>query len=143
MVESSQMKFSFSTKKEIDPKKLNELFNSIGWKHRTPAVWRRCLKSSSFVISAWEDESLVGLGRILEDGVMCMFYDLGVLPKYQNKGVGTKLMETLINRVKDKKYTSIGLFTWDKNPPLKKYYKRFGFEEVNTGMELVKYMHRD
>ena len=50
-------------------------------------------------------------------------------------------MERLVKEVKNKKYTSIGLFASKENITfLSKFYKKFGFEKVNTGMELKKYM---
>ena len=48
-------------------------------------------------------------------------------------------METLINKVKDKRYASIGLFAWDGNPVNEPFYESLGFERT-SGMELVKYM---
>ena len=86
---------------------------------------------------------LIGFGRILEDGVMCMFYDIGVHPDYQRGGVGKKIMEYLIDKVKDKRYVSIGLFAWEENPANIPFYENFGFEKVGTGMELVKFMKRE
>lgn len=137
------MTIEFKTTKDIDPQQLNNLFTSIGWKGRSPKIWKSVLDKSSFVVSAWKENELIGFGRILEDGVMCMFYDIGVLPGHHGEGIGTKIMEMLIEQVKDKNYASIGLFMWDKNMGIKKFYEKFGFEEVATGMELVKYMKRE
>lgn len=105
--------------------------------------WREVLSKSSFVYSVWDDNKLLGFGRILEDGIMCMFYDIGIHPDYQDLGIGTKIMETLIDQVKDKNYASIGLFVWEENPKAIQFYEKFGFKKVNTGMELVKYMERE
>ena len=92
----------------------------------------------------WDEKTLIGFGRIMEDGVMCMFYDIGVHPAYQRQKIGTKIMNTLLAQVKDKKYASIGLFAWEENKDANMlFYKKFGFEQVNTGMELVKYMKRE
>ena len=79
----------------------------------------------------------------MEDGTMCMFYDIGIHPDHQKKGIGTRLMQILIDQVKDKQYTSIGLFAWEQNPGNIRFYKKFGFKRASTGMELVKYMKRE
>lgn len=133
----------YSTKKEIGATQLNKLWNAIGWSSRDPNKWKNALSKSSFVISVWDAEKLIGLGRILEDGVMCMFYDIAVHPDYQRRGIGISIMNKLIDKVKDKRYVSIGLFTWEGNPANIQFYKKFGFEKVDTGMELEKYMLRE
>ena len=133
----------YSTKKEIDTTQLNKLWNAIGWSSRDLNKWKNALLKSTFVISVWDAEKLIGLGRILEDGIMCMFYDIAVHPDYQRRGIGTSIMNKLIDKVKDKRYVSIGLFTWEGNPANNQFYKKFGFEKVGTGMELVKCMQRE
>lgn len=131
------------TDKLLDPEKLNTLFSHIGWGKRTNEKWLEVLSKSSFVYSLWDEENLIGLGRIMEDGVMCMFYDIAVVPTYQGKGIGRRVMENLIDQVKDKKYASIGLFAWEENPNNIPFYEKFGFEKQTSGMELVKYMVRE
>ena len=101
--------------------------------------WKEILSKSSFVYSLFDGNKLIGFGRILEDGVMCMFYDIGVHPNYEMKGVGTRIMQKLIDKVKDKGYASIGLFAWDKNPENIQFYEKFGYK-LTKGMELIKYM---
>lgn len=129
----------YSDSKEISIEKLHGLFQAIDWK-REDLRWPKVLEKSTYVLSAYDDDALVGFGRILEDGVMCMFYDICVHPDYQGKGVGTSIMEKLIDKVKDKGYASIGLFAWKENPDNIHFYENFGFEKASGGMELKKYM---
>lgn len=129
----------YSESKDISAEKLKALFQAIGWK-RDKSKWPNVLEKSTHVICACDGDILVGFGRILEDGVMCMFYDMGVHPDYRGKGIGTRIMEMLIDKVKDKGYASIGLFAWDKNPDNISFYEKFGFEKASGGMELRKYM---
>lgn len=132
-----------SEEKDLPVKQLDALFRAIGWKPRGKERWREVLTKSSYIVSLWDKENLIGLGRILEDGIMCMFYDVGVHPNYQTKGIGTLIMKKLTNYVKNRKYASIGLFVWDKNYNAEDFYKKFGFEKVETGMELIKYMQKE
>ncbi|MBI2051781.1 GNAT family N-acetyltransferase [Candidatus Roizmanbacteria bacterium] len=138
-----QPPLKLSTSKELPADQLDGLFNAIGWNSRGAEKWKTVLEKSSYVLSVWDGERVVGMGRILEDGVMCMFYDIGVHPDYQNKGVGKQIMENLIDQVKDKEYASIGLFAWEENPANIPFYEKFGFERQTSGMELVKYMKRE
>jgi ribosomal protein S18 acetylase RimI-like enzyme len=125
---------------DVPIEKLDELFLNIGWNPRGEKRWAEVLSKSYFMYTAWNGQTLVGMGRIMEDGVMCMFYDIGVHPKYQHQGIGSKILQTLIDAVKNKKYASIGLFAWSENPISKPFYRKFGFVEKKTGMELDKYM---
>jgi len=128
----------YSDSKEISVEKLHALFQAIGWK-RDDSKWPKVLEKSTHIVCAYDDDALVGFGRILEDGVMCMFYDMGVHPDYRGKGIGTRIMEMLIDKVKDKGYASIGIFAWEKNPNNISFYRKFGFEG-SEGMELKRYM---
>ena len=132
------------TTKNIDPEKLGTLWTAIGWKLRDRKKWIEVLSKSSFVCSVWNKNNLVGFGRILEDGIMCMFYDIAVHPDFQGKHkIGPTIMKILISQVKNKKYASIGLFSWEPNEKNNlKFYERFGFKIVK-GMELIKYMERE
>ena len=117
------MKIKYSTRKNIHYEQLDDLWKAIGWKPRGKKIWQGVLSKFRFACSAWDGRFLVGFGRILEDGKMCMFYDIGVHPDYQRRGVGKQIMENLIYKVKNKGYVSIGLFTWNKNPKNINYYK--------------------
>ena len=133
------MNIEYKETLEIEPEKLDALWNAIGWKSRGPKKWREVLSKSTYMFTAWDGDNLIGTGRILEDGIMCMFYDIGVDPEYQSQGVGSKILSALINHVKDKNYASIGLFAWEENPANMSFYEKFGFEK-SSGMELKKYM---
>jgi len=136
------MKLRISDNKDLPTDQLDSLFKLIGWKPRGKQKWQKALEASSFVISVWDEKRIVGLGRILEDGVMCMFYDIGVDPRYQNKGVGKQIMEKLIDKIKDKGYASIGLFPWIENKSNIPFYEKHEFVKV-TGMELERFMKRE
>lgn len=86
-----------------------------------------------------ENDRLIAFGRILEDGIMCMFYDICVSPDYQGKGIGTLIMNHLIDKIKHHEFISIGLFVWEGNESASEFYKKFGFEK-SPAMELKKYM---
>lgn len=129
----------YSDSKDIPAEKLHALFQIIGWK-RDISKWQKVLEKSTYIVCTYDGDILVGFGRILEDGIMCMFYDIGVHPDYRGKGIGTRIMEMLIDNVRDKGYASIGLFAWKENPDNISFYEKFGFEKASEGMELKKYM---
>lgn len=142
MVEWGNMKYRESTSKKLNVKQIDYLRASVGWpKRRSDKKWREVLSKSSFVYSVWDKDKMIGMGRILEDGIMCMFYDIVVHKDYQGKGVGKMIMKKLIDQVKNKGYTSIGLFASKENIKfLLPFYKKFGFKLIKRGMECKKYM---
>jgi len=120
---------------------INNLTDAVGWGKRDVAKWEKILKKSShFAYARNNRDDLVAMGRVLEDGVMCMFYDICVHPDFQGNGLGSEVMNKLVDVVKDKGYVSIGLYAWDQNIGATEFYEKFGFEKVDTGMELKKYM---
>ncbi|MCP4355932.1 MAG: GNAT family N-acetyltransferase [Proteobacteria bacterium] len=126
----------FRTDKNIDITKLADLTEVVGWGRRNENSWESILSKSSLVITAWDDDNLVGLGRILEDSIMCMVYDVAIHPDYQGKGVGSKIMQNIASEIKNQNFHSVGLFAWDANPANIPFYEKFGFKAVNFGMKL-------
>src|SRR3989344_6781679 len=108
---------------EVDTQKLDALWKAIGWIPRGNDKWREVLSKSYFFVTAWDGAELIGTGRILDDGIMCMFYDIGVHRNFRRTGVGSKIMETLIARIRDKGYASIGLFAWEEDPANMPFYE--------------------
>ena len=63
---------------------------------RRPIADRECMegmiKHSNLVVSAWDEEKLVGIARSLTDfHYACYLSDLAVSKKYQKSGIGRKL----------------------------------------------------
>ncbi|MEI8252370.1 MAG: GNAT family N-acetyltransferase [bacterium] len=134
------MKLTESINKNLNSEQINSLRFSVGWcTKRSEEKWREILDKSSFVCSIFDKDKLVGMGRIVEDGIMCMFYDIVVHKDYQGKGVGKMIMNNLLAFTKDKKYSSVSLFADPDNKDfLIPFYNKFGFELFETGMRLKK-----
>jgi len=131
-------------KDQITFDEITQLTESVGWGkcfHQSEEKWRRVLAVSTYIAYIKDHEKLIGFGRILEDGIMCMFYDICIHPDYQGKQIGTLLMNYLIDKIKDKEYLSIGLFTWEGNPTADQFYERLGFQKVNA-MELKRHLKK-
>lgn len=120
---------------------LNALWRAIGWQERTPKQWRTCLEKSDHIVSLWLDNRIVGIGRIVTDGVFATFYDIAIHPTLQRQGYGKTLMAMLIERVKDQDLAGIHLFRWDgAGSDNQIFYKQLGFEEAAEAMALTRYM---
>ena len=125
----------------IDPEKLDRLWEAIGWKKRGSEKWEEVLSKSYFVYTAWDSDRLVGMGRLAEDGAFCGFYDIAVYPDYQRMGIGTKIMKRLIDKAKRGNYAGIHLFPDEENNPgVAEFYRKLGFKE-RKAMKLSDYMN--
>lgn len=134
------MKLIESTSKNLTGEQMNSLRLTVGWcTKRSEEKWREILDKSSFVYSVFDQDKLIGMGRIVEDGVMCMLYDIVVHKDYQGKGIGKMIMKNLLLFTEDKKFSSISLFADPNNKDiLIPFYNKFGFELFATGMRLKK-----
>lgn len=131
-------KIIYAKHKFLPTKSLDSLVASVGWDQRGEKAWNKIIRKSSLIITAWHKNDIVGLGRTLEDGTMCMIYDIVVNPEYQGQKIGTCIMNCICSEIKKKNYISVGLFAWDKNPINIKFYEKFNFKTVNFGMKLSK-----
>jgi aralkylamine N-acetyltransferase len=79
------------------------------------------------VVTVYDGESLIGAGRMLSDGICYgAIFDVGVLPDYQKKGVGKKLMQELMS---GEEHMPIHLTSTFGN---EEFYKRLGFKKHKT-----------
>lgn len=65
---------------------------------------------------------------------------LSVIPKYQGKGLGTNLLQFLIEEYVKKEQHILGLLVDDQNPNAKKLYLKLGFKSVGKKMLVGKKM---
>lgn len=83
------------------------------------------------VISAWNGEELVGLIRIVGDGLTIIYIqDILVLNAYQNQGIATQLMELIL-----KKYINVRqkVLLTEEAPDVRCFYEKNGFESCDKG----------
>lgn len=60
------------------------------------------LMNSHFLVSAWDEDKLVGLGNAISDGYLVVYYPhLLVLPAYQRQGIGYNLLQILTTEYKN------------------------------------------
>ena len=84
---------------------LINLYTSVGWNSYTqnPRQLQKAIANSLLAIGAYDHNQLVGLIRVVGDGLTIIYIqDLLVNPAYQRRGIGTKLMNSVL-----KKYNSV------------------------------------
>ena len=85
------------------------------------------LNSSPYCVSAWKGEKLIGVCRLSGDnGMYGYIQDVMVLPGYQRKGIASKMIKRLLEKVRDKKGYLLGVCPSRTTAGL---YERVGFKK--------------
>lgn len=111
---------------------LNKLYRSVGWfNYLTDAfTLTTLLRQSSFFVTVIDNEQLIGLVRVVTDNISIVYIqDLIVLPAYQNQGIGTQLLDIVMNEFQH--IRQIVLLT-DNEQLHKKFYEKSGFIDVSS-----------
>ena len=107
------------------------LYTEVGWTAYTKdmSALEQGYKHSLLVLSAYENEELLGIVRAVGDGHTIVFVqDILVFPEKQRQGVGTALLKAVLDRYPDVR--QIELVT-DNTPKTVAFYKSLGFSELS------------
>jgi GNAT superfamily N-acetyltransferase len=106
------------------------LFDTTGWNRSyraTPEELEKAIGHSWCIVSAYVDDSFVGFGRILSDGVLyATVCDLIVMPSYRAKRIGSAILKKLVERCVTAGIREIQLFSAAGTTD---FYKKHGFVE--------------
>ncbi len=70
---------------------------AVNWKKLKPQQAQKAIDNSILTVTAYMDDEIVGMGRIVGDGaVICYIQDLVVLPGHQKQGIGKIIINHLI-----------------------------------------------
>jgi GNAT superfamily N-acetyltransferase len=105
------------------------LFTTTGWNKNykvSPDDLEKANRNSWLVVSAYDENKLVGFGRVMTDFVMhAMIFDMIVLPDYQGRGIGTMILTRLVDRCLAQGIRDIQLFCARGK---RAFYEKNGFE---------------
>lgn len=103
------------------------LYNDVGWSSYTKNIDSliKSIKNSLKVISVWDKDLLVGLIRVVGDGHSIIYIqDILILQKYQNRGIGKRLIEIILDKYKNVRQK---VLLTDKEEKNILFYKKVGF----------------
>ncbi len=124
---------------QIDKSDLEKLYSSVGWAAYTKnlEVLEQAINHSLQVISAWNEDELVGLIRVVGDGFTIIYVqDILVHPDYQDKKIGTELMTKILDNYPEVRQKV--LLTEDA-PDVRHFYEKFGFTSCDKGNAVAFY----
>lgn len=126
---SKNMNITISETRDIPQFKILELYQANKWSAaEKPNELHKALMNSHSLISAWEGDSLVGIGNAISDGYLVVYYPhLLVHPAYQGKGIGQMIMEKMKNRYND---FHMQMLTADGRAI--DFYNKIGFERAGS-----------
>lgn len=105
------------------------LYQSVGWTNylERTGILEEAYANSLCVLGAYDSDRLVGIIRAVGDGQTIVFVqDIIVLPEYQRKGIGTKLLKAVMEKYKD--VYQMELLT-DNTVKTKAFYRSVGFAD--------------
>jgi len=105
-----------------------DLFETTGWNSEyclTKDELSISLSNTYYAVSAYEKNKLVGFGKIVSDGVIhAMIYEMIVDPDYQGEGIGSNILNKLVDKCLKENIRDIQLFCAKGK---KIFYERHGF----------------
>ena len=110
-----------------------DLRESAGWSYPNKAAIEKSLNNSSYCVCAIKDGTAIGISRVVgDDSFIYLIVDVIVLPEYQNQGIGTALMEKIMEYLKEnvQEYSSITLMAAKGKEA---FYEKFGFFKRPSG----------
>ncbi|WP_229239776.1 GNAT family N-acetyltransferase [Echinicola soli] len=100
-----------------------------------PDVLYNGLTHSDSLVTAWENDQLVGLGNAISDGYLVVYFPhLLVLPSHQCKGIGRKIMERMLE-----KYAGFHMQMLTAEVDAVSFYEKIGFEHAGKTVPMWKY----
>lgn len=101
------------------------------------ASFMQAIEQSLAVITAWDRDRLVGLIRVVGDGLTIIYIqDILVLRDYQKEGIGSELMKLILAKYSDVRQKV--LLTNDA-PDVRQFYEKNSFQSCDQG-ELVAFV---
>ena len=111
----------------------NLLYDAVGWGAYDKEISQKALLNNIYSVSIYDEEKIVGYGRIIGDGIVFLYiHDVMVLPEYQGKGIGSIIMNKLLDYIKNIKIENSYVRVYlGASKGREDFYKKFGFVTRN------------
>lgn len=101
---------------------------SVGWASFPEDIARKSLDATPFCVCALDGDELIGMGRVLGDGVFSFYIgNIMVRPDRQNEGIGKAIMEEIMAYV-DENAVPGAIASLLSIKGKEDFYTQFGFQ---------------
>lgn len=126
--------------KNVD--EFNLLYDLVGWGAYDKDISKQALDNTYYSVSVYDNNRIVGYGRLIGDGICFMYiHDVMVDPEYQNKKIGTAIMNKLIEKINEIKKTNPDMRAYlGASKGKEGFYEKFNFvkrTDANLGHGMV------
>lgn len=116
-----------------DFRQLLTIYEELGWNslHLTVNDLEKMCTQSWYAIYAFDQQKLVGMGRIISDGVITgIICGVCVLPSFQSKGIGKEMLYRMVAHSEHNRVIPQLMCA----ESLESYYESVGFKKFSVGM---------
>ncbi|WP_203333547.1 GNAT family N-acetyltransferase [Planococcus beigongshangi] len=127
------MAFTFKEDKRIDKNTLKSLYEDVEWYAYTKDMDQlaEALAGSLYVLSAWDQEELIGLVRVVGDGLTIIYIqDILVLNNRQNQGIASELMRRVLEKFHSVRQK---VLLTEEAADVRHFYEKHGFQSCDQG----------
>ena len=123
------MEMKIDIENELNVQEYNELRQDVGWEVKNDSSAEKAIKGSTIIKKAIYDNKTVGMARAIGNGTSYLLVDVVVGLKYQKKGIGKQLVNSIIEEVEnstlDGQSSTINLISAGN---AEKFYESCGFK---------------
>lgn len=123
----------FSEEKKLNQADLLSLYNDANWLAYTnsPDLLQQAVSNSLYVLTVWENHKLVGLIRLVGDGLTIVYIqDILVLKSYKRRKIGSLLLQKALEKYKNVRQK---VLLTDDNEETRGFYEALGFSSCDKG----------
>jgi GNAT superfamily N-acetyltransferase len=125
---TEELKFRVGS--DVPRSDLVALYGSVGWTSYMADLegLERAVFNSSYVVSAWKSDQLVGLARGVSDDVSIFYLqDILVHPAHQRRGIGRALLQRCLERYA---HVMQKVLLTDEEPKQLEFYASLGYKNT-------------
>lgn len=120
----------------------NYLYDAVEWGSYDKYISEKALTNTIYSVSVYDDDKIIGFGRLIGDGICFLYiHDVMVIPKYQNRKIGSQIMYKLLEKINHIKLENPNVRVYlGASKGKEKFYEKFGFitrENANLGSGMI------
>ena len=114
---------------DLNTMQFSYIAGKVDWFCPKQYILKTALENSHFKYTVFYDSQLVGMARVISDrATFFCIRDLAIIPEYQRNGIGSKLLEKIIDDIKHAIFKSPCMVEIQCSLGTEGFYKKAGFK---------------